>query len=363
MIKPDPASGGVTITGSGSPTRPYLIGLASDGDIRSQIGVSDTPTLNLEMGAPDSNGKSTIYGYATQRMTDLADVADLEGPQEGDVPVWTNGHWEFKPQGTVNPGAISVSNGIGGDGSIADPLKALTSGTWPLPLFTPGTQQDTGQPVYIDSTGLLRTRPQVMRGPKPATDLPATYPYGMTVMGVGSADAATWPPGSSCIVVTYSREDTTAVAQWCYFNSLIAPKVWYRLGNTSWGPWLLVAFDTGWIDGGSGTSVCVGDATNFTVTNSQVRQVGNQVFVSIAGTMKVAITPNTAGDISNFNIAQMASAYRPTGAPNQGLTTLNSGRLVSAYIQASGQIAIGAIGGSTNLAIGEVISIGGSYLI
>ncbi len=254
VIKPDPGSG-VTVTGSGSPTRPYLIGLESDGDITNQIGVSDTATLNLEMGALDANGKATIYGYATQKMTDLADVADLEGPQEGDVPIWTNGHWEFKPQGTVNPGAISVSNGIGGDGSAPNPLKALTSGIWGAAgpggngfpgLDKYGSDSSLGQPVYVDSTGQLRAAPQVLTGDsRTAASLSGTYPVGISIMSA-STGVGSWPTGGTVVTMRRSAAGDGYIAQWFYPGALTLG-LQYRQGSpTAWSPWIIQAEDTGW---------------------------------------------------------------------------------------------------------------------
>jgi hypothetical protein len=317
VIKPDPGSG-VTVTGSGSPTRPYLIGLESEGDIRNQIGVSDTPTLNLEMGAP-VDGKSTIFGYATQKLTDLADVADLEGPQEGDVPIWTNGHWEFKPQGTVNPGAISAINGIGGDGSNADPLKALTSGIWgqsPLDLY--GTNlASAAPPIYVDEAGNLRAQPLSYEvAAKGVTDPPNTYPLGPSVMTLSTAVASAggWPQGVSGIVVTFRRrvgDATYAAAQHWYRNPAAGtmPMMMTRAGNQNyaagapgWTPWVTTVEDTGWTD--------IAIQSGFTAQGTEKPQVRrlNGVVYSRGGWSSTGMTISATND----PIGTIPAGFRPT---------------------------------------------------
>ena len=122
-------------------------------------------------------------------------------------------------------------------------------------------------------------------------------------------------------------------------------------------------YDTGWINGGTGATVAVADPTSFTLTGSFIRRVGNVVSVQVTGTLKVALTVAATGDIANTNLAQLAAAYRPAGAPTQALGPANLGRGLLCYVQPTGWITATAATGTTNMAIGEAVSVAGTYVL
>jgi hypothetical protein len=128
----------------------------------------------------------------------------------------------------------------------------------------------------------------------------------------------------------------------------------------------LKLYDSGWVVGGSGTSVVVADPTNFTLTTSWARRVGSTVYLYFYGALKVASSsPGTTGDISNLRIATAAAQFAPSGVIlAQVLSSGNVGRVANGYIASSdGGISIGSVSGSAALPIGDTISLGGSYLI
>lgn len=102
-----------------------------------------------------------ITSKATLEFVDLLDVNDPVGtPAEGEVPVWTTDHWEFKLPASAPPGVVNRGAGLLGDGSAGNPLQAASSGTWGSGSMA-GFPADTtlGQPIYTDAVGQLRTRP------------------------------------------------------------------------------------------------------------------------------------------------------------------------------------------------------------
>lgn len=232
------ADEGITVEGNGTPARPYKIGLESEGQLSSILQVSSTPTLQLiSSGSGIPTDKFDIRGVARQALTELRDVADPEGPQVGDVPIWMGNHWEFRPPVAAAPGTVATSDGLSGDGSAPNPLKVRFSGTWPLANFTAGQDILSGDEVYRDSAGNLRSKPQIITVARPVTDLPQTYPIGTTVMSVDATSGANWPAAGLCEVVTHRKTEQAAV-QWCFTNSPTAASAWLRSGDsTGWSPW------------------------------------------------------------------------------------------------------------------------------
>jgi len=131
---------------------------------------------------------------------------------------------------------------------------------------------------------------------------------------------------------------------------------------------LFGAPDTGWITG-SGSSIFVPNATNFTLGSSVIRVRYGLVSIYLSGTMKVASgAPGATGDISNIELGQFIAAYRPAaGGPIQGLMTGPWGRPIVPFLangsSDTGKVVVGAITGTTALAVGESISVSGTYLL
>ena len=232
----------IEIVGSGAKNDPYEITAAVNS-------ISNALTVNnvghnvqlLLLGDGTQTNPATLSGDTAIAMSDLTDVNDPAGPAVGDVPVWVGDHWEFQPQSTAPVGAIATSNGISGDGSIGSPVVARTSGTWPLANY-PATQVATsGEEIYLDGAGVLRSAPDTIAPAKPVTDLATTYPPGLTSMQVTGPEGVGWPTGTTSVVTTSRRSDGAAT-QWCALNSSADTKVWIRSGNSSgWSPWVQIA--------------------------------------------------------------------------------------------------------------------------
>jgi hypothetical protein len=191
----------------------------------------------------------------TITAVDLTSGTCTIDPQDGDlvpeVPFWG----AAPAVGTVQVALLFDGLlGILVAGSGGSPV----SGVWPnapgLDYWANGNMPSTsGLPIYLDSSGQLRTRPDVWQ---PATgkgvaDSPATYPLGMSIMSLTTTQATTggWPLATTAVVVTFKRYNDDVAAQWWYANSTGTPRVWYRLGNTGvWSPWVkVVEADAGWV--------------------------------------------------------------------------------------------------------------------
>lgn len=233
---------GVEVSGIGTVDRPYVV--SADSAVLSDKIVFTSPTETIEFetsGTGTSSEPLRVLADATLKLTDLTDV-ETGSPNSGEVPVWQSDHWEFQPPPVAPPGAVNATNGIGGDGSFATPLKLLGSGVWPLANF-PATQDGlSGNEVYVDSAGQVRAKPGVITVAKPVTDLAPTYPQGTTVMLVDASTGAAYPVGGLCTVVTHRRSDGYAT-QWCSSSvSATVTQVWVRAGTTTaWAPWTQIA--------------------------------------------------------------------------------------------------------------------------
>lgn len=153
------AGAGVEVSGNGSSATPYVID--ATGDISGALIAISSDTLQLATtGEGTEANPMQITGHVTMELTDLLDVADPATPQEGEVPVWTTDHWEFKIPTAAPPGTVNVGAGILGDGSSGSPLMSAISGVWGSGSMA-GFPADTtlGTPVYIDAFGQMRARP------------------------------------------------------------------------------------------------------------------------------------------------------------------------------------------------------------
>jgi hypothetical protein len=281
VIKGAP-SGGVVVTGSGSPTRPYYISLIGGEDPLDDLDVSSTPSLQLTIARPEeTTNKTVIYGTATPTLAELRDVLSTDTPVNGDVPTWNDDHWEFRTPaagGGGGAGAIFTGNGITGDGSAGLPVVARNSGTWGsglLGLYGAGASNNgsLGTPVYIDQAGLLRSQPQVISGGSGKTNaaLPSSYPLGMSVLSVYTADATSggWPLGVSAEVLTLIRHDIPVSAGWQIWSrntaTATATEMMFRTGTdgTGWSPWVSFAKPVAHASRHKGTSQALTAASTY----------------------------------------------------------------------------------------------------
>jgi hypothetical protein len=399
---------GVTVTGNGSPTRPYEIGLeVESSSLDKVLDVNSTPTLTLaSAGSGTPTDKFTIYGYPTLKLTQLTDVLATDIPANNEVPTWVTDHWEFKavpyelpPGGALGqvlaknsgqdrdvkwmnipsgpPTTVTTGNGISGDGSAGTPVIAKHSGVWgsnlggvaPLDIFGPaGTGVDVnsyGPPVYIDAQGNLRVQPLVISGAvanRLAADLNDKYPIGPSVLALTGAQAVAggWPGGSSAIVLTMKRDASYASQLWQRNNVVGANyTLMYRTGDlTSWGPWLRIPV----LDPAlTMITNAFSASTNFTINNQETYLLQPNllsVYLDVKYT-GAGITVPTTGDVTNTKIVNfdLGATYVPLHA-NWALPTAPGGR-VAAYDLTPAGIYITAAGGTVNIATNEVLSCSG----
>ena len=191
------AGSGVEVSGSGIESNPYVIDVVGS-DIAGTLNVQDTSTIDLtRSGSGSSADPYIISGQATVKMVDLTDVTGA--PTTGDVPVYDGTSWTFAPPPTTPPGAVSATNGITGDGSAGNPLRAATSGTWgvaPLNIF--GTSTLLGGEIYLDANGQLRARPPAIDVISSPAQRPSQYPGRVYVrsdtLNTGWSDGTNWNP-------------------------------------------------------------------------------------------------------------------------------------------------------------------------
>lgn len=151
---------GIEVSGAGSASSPYVID--ATGDFSGSIVAVSSDTVQMTTsGVGTQLSPLTITARATMEFTDLLDVNDPVGaPSEGEVPVWTTDHWEFKIPASAPPGTVNRGAGLLGDGSAVSPLQVASSGTWQQGDMA-GYPADTtlGNSIYTDSFGQLRARP------------------------------------------------------------------------------------------------------------------------------------------------------------------------------------------------------------
>lgn len=173
---------GIQVTGSGTPTDPYVIA-STVTDLSTFLQVQDTTSVNLSLVGSGVEGDPLVLrAYSTLALTQLADVQDpAGGPSVGEVPVWvgsgSDGHWEFQAPPPSPAGAVNVSTGLEGIGSVGDPIAVAVSGEWGVaPLDTYGGDSTVGLVVYEDSNGELRAQPVGNPSWSSITGKPATFP-------------------------------------------------------------------------------------------------------------------------------------------------------------------------------------------
>lgn len=169
------AGPGITVTGAGSSRSPIVISSALA--LAESFIVNDTPTVNMQLvGGGTPTNPFILSATASMKLTQLADVADPSGgPSVGESPVWVGaglaGHWEFQLPPASPAGAVNVSTGLGGIGSVGSPLFVKMIGT-----SAGGTV--AGLEVYADSAGNLRAVPPSVSTVtwSDVTGKPSTFP-------------------------------------------------------------------------------------------------------------------------------------------------------------------------------------------
>lgn len=179
------AGQGITVSGSGTPTDPYIVSVEST---KVVFRAQDSATVDFTLiGSGTEADPYIISATASMRLQNLSDVYDPSGPAVGDVPVFDGTNWYFAPPPTVPPGAVNTTDGIAGDGSAPDPIHIAVSDTM--------TTSTSGLATYIDSNGELRVVPPAPQTVtwSDVTGKPTTFPP--TIGGTATtAKAGDWYP-------------------------------------------------------------------------------------------------------------------------------------------------------------------------
>jgi len=183
---------GIVVGGAGSSGNPYTID--ATGDFTGSIIPIPTDTVLMSItGSGSDTDPILISARATVSMTELDDVLDAVPPAEGEVPVWTVDHWEFKTPASAPPGTVNRGAGLIGDGSAGNPLLAAISGNWQQGDMV-GFPADTltGMSIYTDVAGQLRTRPTPIT--RHAQDPVQSYSTGWAASAASTGFWAQWGP-------------------------------------------------------------------------------------------------------------------------------------------------------------------------
>lgn len=280
VIKSKP-NGGIVVTGSGSPERPYEISTVAGGNPLDSLTVADTATLDLHMaGAGTPEDKRRISGTVIAKVRDLTDVSKTDTPVVGDVIQWNGSEWVF-----ASPGATSVP----------------VSGTWGTPpLDKYGADSLIGPSIYLDSNGQIRTRPHVLAPAAfTAATLASSYPLGVSLMQLSSTDTAQgsgWPIAGVFGIVETSRTGPSNVVQRFIRTTTGTNQiVMVRSGSdTAWGSWQYVGGLAPHYSAFKSASQALTAAnTSYTITyDSVVTNVGFPAISYAAGVFTVGL----AGD-------------------------------------------------------------------
>jgi hypothetical protein len=147
------------------------------------------------------------------------------------------------------------------------------------------------------------------------------------------------------------------------------PHVWTRVfyflsGWSAWVPNTDPVTDTGWIHGTTSLAVA-STGWAWDSAGGDLRKIGDQVFIQFfLNYTGAGITVPTSGNITNTNVCQLVTAYRPgLGFSQGGPNTMSSGRNAVFIVQSDGTIQITAVAGTPDIATNDSFSIGGSFLL
>lgn len=118
--------------------------------------------------------------------------------------------------------------------------------------------------------------------------------------------------------------------------------------------------DTGWVTSGVATV-----NSGVTISSQSFRRVGRVVSFDLLLYATVATTVPASGDIGNsVYMVNLASGWYPTTGPFQGVGSNGaSGRVLSGGVTTSGQMHVGAVGGSGTIAVGDPLRLAGTYIV
>lgn len=109
---------GVTITGSGTPSDPFVINAAGN------LGVSDSTSINLDLSGDGSSGDPFVLTatFASTSKLDMLGDVNAPAPNNGYVLSWNGTAWVPAPPTTAAAGTIQTDTSLSGDGSSGNHL-------------------------------------------------------------------------------------------------------------------------------------------------------------------------------------------------------------------------------------------------
>lgn len=117
--------------------------------------------------------------------------------------------------------------------------------------------------------------------------------------------------------------------------------------------------DTGWVTSGVATV-----SSGATISSASFKRVGRVVSFDLAMTATVATTVPASGDIPNsVYVVNLASGWYPTTGPSQTTSGGRLGRITSGAVTTGGTMHVTSVGGSGNIAVGDSLHLGGTYIV
>jgi hypothetical protein len=294
---------GVTVTGSGSATNPYVISAAPD--LATRLEVVDTDTVDMHAaGSGTDDDPLVLSADVTMGLDGLTDVTAPD-PAPGDSITWNGSAWVAAPPAVVPPGAVNVGAGLTGTGAIEAPLAAAVSGVWGVsPLDVYGDDSAAGLAIYVDSNGQLRGEPRVPTiAYDDLTGVPTTFP---TTWDQVAGKPSSWP-------VVATTTSLTQASGW----------------RVNWGN----AHRTGAV---------------VTVTFS-VTRTGASI-----------TSPESNGNMGNQRMATIAAALRPF--QYGPFTTASTGPLMTGYVDSNGSMFLTATVPNYRFATGATLVFTGTWV-
>lgn len=100
-------AGGISVTGSGTPTDPYRASAGQDNDSSIQLEVRDSSTVNMSIFGSGTTADPYVVSADTASASSLRGLGDVYGANimaPGQVPIWigsaSSGRFEFRTPGT-----------------------------------------------------------------------------------------------------------------------------------------------------------------------------------------------------------------------------------------------------------------------
>jgi hypothetical protein len=167
---------GIGVEGAGTADNPYIITATGDADISGTVQFIDTDTVNFTVSGEGTLAQPyQVRADVTMGLDDLTDVDTATTPPTTNyVLSWNGTAWVPAPPNTVDPGSLSVTEPITGDGTTGDPLGLDLVTDWTL--AGAGTATD---PLHVATTFVAGTAATGDIGGTSLKTTAVTLPAGM----------------------------------------------------------------------------------------------------------------------------------------------------------------------------------------